>query len=418
MSPGSIKDHSQKRCVVLILDGLGDRPVASLGGLTPLEAALTPNLDRMASRGRFGLVDPVAAGVVPNTHSGVGFMLGLKPEQREQLKRGPIEAAGAGLTLRRGDVAMRANLATVEDRAGRLFITDRRAGRVTADAAAFAPVLADIDLGDRVHAGFLPTDQHRGVLVFRGPGLDANLGDTDPGDAGAPGWLKPCDALSPGASFAAGKVDDFHRVAHERLREHPLNRQRLRQGKPPVSGVIARGAGEVIEPGSVLRDRRISAALVAGCNTVIGLGRVLGLETISQAGFTADAGTDIGGKLVAARAALERFPLVYVHIKAPDLFSHDFQPAGKRDFLQRIDRTLVKFDGCGAALAVTSDHTTDSNTGAHAADPVPALFYDPDAPAGGSARTVKFGETACRDGSMPRLSGPEFLTDIVAYLSS
>ena len=156
MSPVSIKGQAQKRCVVLILDGLGDRPVASLGGLTPLEAASTPNLDRMASRGRFGLVDPVAAGEIPNTHSGVGLMLGLKPEQRGQLKRGPIEAAGAGLTLQRGDMAMRANLATLEDRGGRLYVTDRRAGRVTADAAGFAAVLADIDLGDRIHAdGFI-----------------------------------------------------------------------------------------------------------------------------------------------------------------------------------------------------------------------------------------------------------------------
>jgi 2,3-bisphosphoglycerate-independent phosphoglycerate mutase len=322
------------------------------------------------------------------------------------------------LTLQRGDIAMRANLATLEDRGGRLYVTDRRAGRVTADAAGFAAVLADIDLGDRIHAGFLPTDQHRGVLVFRGPGLDANLGDTDPGDAGAPGWVKPCDALIPGASFTAAKVDEFHRAAHERLSEHPLNRERLRCGKPPVSGVIARGAGQVVDLGSVLREQRISAALVAGCNTVIGLGRVLGLDTISQPGFTADAGTDIGGKLLAARAALERFRLVFIHIKAPDLFSHDHQPSGKRDFLQRIDRALVELDDCGAALAVTSDHTTDSNTGAHAADPVPALFHDPEAPAGGAGRTVNFGETACREGSMPRLSGPDFLSGIVAYLLS
>lgn len=409
---------ARRRCVVLILDGLGDRPVPSLGGLTPLEAATTPRLDRLAAAGRFGQVDPLARGVVPNTHSGVGLMLGLKPEEKGLLQRGPIEAAGAGLTLQAGDIALRANFATLEDRGGRLFVTDRRAGRVTADAAVFAAELAEVDLGDDVSARFRSTDQHRGVLVLSGPGLHAGLGDTDPGDAGAPGWLNPCVATTPAASFTAAKLDHFHRLAHDLLKDHPLNRERAGRSKPPVSGVMVRGAGEAVELGSVLRDHGVSAALVAGCNTVIGLGRTLGLEPIRKPGFTADAKTDIHGKLVAAREALERFPLVYVHVKAPDLFSHDFKPAGKRDFLERFDRALEVLECSGAALAVTSDHTTDSNSGSHSADPVPALFHDPDAAEGDEGRVVKFGETDCRNGNMARRSGPDFLGDILAYLLS
>lgn len=414
---GNTGSLPRRSCVVLILDGLGDRPVPELGERTPLEVARTPNLDRMAGAGGHGLVDPVARGVVPNTHSGVGLMLGLEPGQASELKRGPIEAAGAGVELRPGDVAFRANLATLEDRDGRLFVADRRAGRVTGMSAAFAAELAELDLGDGIRALFRPTDQHRGVLVFRGPGLDAAVSDTDPGDGAAPGPVQECRALVQGACFTAEKVSRFIILANERLVNHPLNAERLRQGKLPVTGVITRGAGAWFKPDSILARQGVRAAMVAGCNTVLGLARNFGVEAIRQEGFTADTDTDVQGKLGAALGALERFPLVYVHIKATDLFSHDFNPGGKRDFIESVDRALDVFEGCGAAFALTADHTTDSNTGAHTADPVPALFYDPAAARPGG-ESINFGETACREGGLPRRTGHRFLLEIASYLES
>ena len=123
-------------------------------------------------------------------------------------------------------------------------------------------------------------------------------------------------------------------------------------------------------------------------------------------------------KLTAARAALERYPLVYVHIKATDLFAHDFQPAGKRDFIERIDRAMHLLEGSGAAIALTADHTTNSNTGAHTEDPVPVFFYTPSGQPGGHRRKINFGETACRRGTMERQTGHEFLLRIADYLDS
>lgn len=414
---GKTHSFSRRSCVVLILDGLGDRPVPELGGQTPLEAAFTPNLDKMAAAGKYGLVDPVAPGVVPNTHSGVGLMLGLNPGQLSELKRGPIEAAGAGVELRPGDVAFRANLATLEDREGQLYVADRRAGRVTGMSAEFAAELAELDLGDGITALFRPTDQHRGVLVLRGPGLDAAVTDTDPGDGAAPGPVHECRALEAGAVFTAEKLSLFLALAYERLSAHPLNAERRQQGKPPVTGVITRGAGAWFKPDSVLERQGVRAAMVAGCNTVLGLARNFGMEAIRQAGFTADTDTDAPGKLGAALEALERYPLVYVHIKATDLYSHDFKPCGKRDFIEGVDRALASFEGCGAVFALTADHTTDSNTGAHTADPVPTLFYDPAAARPGG-ESIKFGETACREGGLPRRTGHQFLLDIASCLDS
>ena len=405
-----------RRCVFLVLDGLGDLPVPALGGMTPLEAADTPRLDRLASAGRYGLVDPIAAGVVPNTHTGVGTLLGLYPRQFDRMSRGPIEAAGAGRRLQPGEIAFRANLATLERRDGRFFVADRRAGRITADSAELAGAPQDIDLGEGVRASFHATDQHRGALVFSGPGLAAAVSDTDPGDRHTPDWLRPCTALEAGSERTAGKVNDYVCATYERLLEHPVNVRRRRQGKRPATAVITRGAGAWAAFDNVLDDRGIDAAVVAGCNTVLGLAGIFGMHAIRRAGFTASVDTDVEGKLAAARDALDGHRLVYVHIKAPDLFSHDFQPEGKKAFIERVDRALAVFEGSDAVLALAADHSTDSNTGAHTPDPVPALIHDPSTSRAG--RAVRFGESACRRGHLPRQTGHEFLLRVLDALQS
>ena len=131
---------SHHKCALLIIDGLGDLPVPELDGKTPLEAAYTPVLDRLASGGLYGLVDPIIPGEIPNTHSGAGMLLGLLPEQAGRLKRGPVEASGAGRVLKAGEIAIRANFATLETRDEALWVTDRRAGRITAGTDELAAV--------------------------------------------------------------------------------------------------------------------------------------------------------------------------------------------------------------------------------------------------------------------------------------
>jgi 2,3-bisphosphoglycerate-independent phosphoglycerate mutase len=412
VAPGA----AARRCVFLILDGLGDLPVAELGGRTPLEAAATPRLDRLAADGRYGLVDPIGAGVIPNTHTGVGMLLGLYPEQAPRLSRGPVEAAGAGRTLEPGEIAFRANLATLERRAGRFWVADRRAGRITEDSAELAASLRDVDLGDGVRAHFVPTDQHRGALVFSGPGLSGAVSDTDPGDRHTPDWLRPCEPRNAAAAFTAAKVETFVAASYEVLRGHPVNARRAARGKLPATAVITRGGGEWAAFDHVLTDRGHGAAVVAGCNTVLGLARMFGMDAQTRRGFTASVDTDVEGKFAMARAALEDHALVYVHVKAPDLFSHDFQPAGKRAFIERLDRALGVFEGSGALLALTADHSTDSNTGAHTADPVPALLHDPRAPRSGDA--LNFGEAACRAGNLPRATGHDFLLRVLDALQA
>lgn len=405
-----------RKCVLLIIDGLGDLPVAELGGRTPLEAARTPLLNQFAAEGLHGLVDPVEPGEIPNTHSGSGMLFGVFPGETQQLKRGPVEASGAGRVLEPGEIAIRANFATFEENGNSMIVADRRAGRINSGTSELTAAVGVVDLGDGVTASLQATDQHRCVLILSGPGLNPEISDTDPGDGEKPRLLQDCRPLLPEAQATADKINRFISYAHTVLRDHPLNVERHKAGKLQANGVLTRGAGEAFSLQNVLASRGVSAAVVAGCNTVRGMARILGFEAISEAGFTATAETDLKAKMAAALSALERNDLAYLHVKAPDLFAHDRQPLAKRDFIERLDDALVELRDAGVMIALTADHTTDSNTGAHTADPVPTLLYCPGNSDGSAAAPVNFGETACRNGNLPRQVSHQFLLDLVSRM--
>jgi len=400
-----------RKCALLIIDGLGDLPIPELGGKTPLEAARTPVMNQLASRGHYGLVDPIIAGEIPNTHSGTGMLLGLPPDQADQLKRGPVEASGAGHVLRNGEIAMRVNFATLEERDDGLYVIDRRAGRITQGTRELAELLTDIDLGDGVRGMFRSTDQHRGVLILSGPGLDEGVGDTDPKDVSLPAHLHPCRPLRAEAELTAEKISRFLEEAHRRLQNHPVNKAREAAGKLPANGLLTRGAGAWFSFGNSLTRRGISATVVAGCNTVRGLGRIFGFGTVFDPRFTAAFDTDLDAKMSAVVAALEDHEMVYLHVKAPDICSHDRQPLAKRDFLERLDEAMKVLLPTGAIITVAADHTTDSNSGFHAADPIPALFCLPGA--SHVEEEINFGESACRNGNMERQTSEQFLLRVI-----
>jgi 2,3-bisphosphoglycerate-independent phosphoglycerate mutase len=325
-----------------------------------------------------------------------------------------VEAAGAGRPLQPGEIAVRANFATLEARPEGLLVRDRRAGRITEGTHELAARLDGLDLGGGVSTTFLPTDQHRGVLILSGPGLDPGISDTDPGDASGPAYLLACEPLVPAAAASAACINAFVAAACERLPGHPINRARLAAGAPPANGVITRGAGAWFKPDNVLARRDLRAVTVAGCTTVRGLSRVLGWENLEEPCFTAALDTDLEGKVATALAALEGHDVVYVHVKGPDIAAHDRMPLAKRDFLERFDRAIAPLVSSGAIVALASDHTTDSNTGAHTADPIPALLFDPDAARDGPP--VRFSEAACREGTLPRMRSAEFLDRVLARL--
>jgi 2,3-bisphosphoglycerate-independent phosphoglycerate mutase len=392
--------------LLIILDGLGDRPCAALGSATPLEAAHTPNMDRLAEQGLCGQMDPLMPGLPVGTHTGMGLLMGLAPSDATRLSRGPVEAAGIGLPMNNGDVVLRSNFATLLE--GKLV--DRRAGRIDEGTEELAKVLADIDLGDGITGSLRPTTQHRGVLHLRGEGLSPQISDTDPGSGKKElGVLRACplDPENTAAARTAAAVNRFVALAGERLSAHEENRRRLEKDLLPANAIITRSAGHLFDPANLVTHMGLSAAVVTGESTVEGLARLFGFDVLREPGFTALPDTDLSRKAELAHEALEDHDLVFLHVKGPDICAHDYDPGGKRDLLARIDQAFEELLRGDWVIGITGDHSTESHFGRHCGDPVPSLLRDPH---GRIDRIDRFGEKYCMEGGLGRLSATAFLS--------
>ncbi len=390
---------------MVILDGLGDRPCAELDGRTPLEAAATPNLDRLARRGLVGLIDLVYPGLAVGTEAGIGVLLGLRPPE-ELIPRGPLEAAGVGLEVAPGDVAFRCNLATVgegEDDPFHLPLLDRRAGRIDEGTAELCATLDGLDLGHGVEARLVPAAQFRVALRLRGPGLSPRVSDVDPGGGAMHLGLRPCHSLDgedTAADHTARLVNRLVARAHALLRDHPVNRARRAAGLPEANCLLPRGAGGAHRSRGLLSRYGVSGAVVSGDATVLGLAGAVELDRVNDPRFTADPTTDLAAKAEVAQQVLADHDLCFLHIKGGDTLSHDRRPEAKRDFLARIDAALAPLFTEERVVVVTGDHTTPCSLGYHAGDPVPALIAGP-----GARRDEidRFGEASCMRGGLGRI---------------
>src|SRR6266852_1594562 len=225
--------------LLLIGDGLGDRPVPELDGLTPLEAARTPTLDGLVREGEAGLMDPVAAGVRGGSDTGHLALLGYDPYQY-YTGRGPFEAMGIGLPVQRGDISFRCNFATVDDN---WIVQDRRAGRITAGTYELARLLNGMQIED-VTCLFKESVAHRAALVFQGPGLGAHVTDVDPhADGERVGEARPTHPDDAESAKTARALNEFVRRSYQILNDAPVNQRRRAEGLPPANIVLPRGIG-------------------------------------------------------------------------------------------------------------------------------------------------------------------------------
>jgi 2,3-bisphosphoglycerate-independent phosphoglycerate mutase len=368
-----------RRLLYLVLDGLGDEPSAGLGGRTPLQAARTPNLDALARGGqvfRLQLADEEGTAA---THIGQFALLGYGPGAGIP-RRGPVEAAATGLELAPGDVALRANLATL-DAAGRIL--DRRAGRIREGAAELCAALDGLDLGEGVTAFARSATEHRAAIVLRGPGLGAAVTDSDPGTlAGGPRPplpVRPRDPSDAAAVRTARKVEAFLAQARPLLAAHPVNREREARGLPPANAILTRQAGVFVPVPSLQARFGVRCTGIAAERTVLGVLRLLGAEAVTRPEFTANTDTALEAKFEAALKLLqEDLEIVLLHIKATDILGHDQRPREKAEYLEQIDAQLeraLEILPEATLVAVASDHSTSSTSGDHILEPVPALLW-------------------------------------------
>ncbi len=388
--------------LLLALDGVGDRPARALGGRTPLEAATTPALDRLAREGATGLADPVAPGVVPDTAAGSLALFGQPPRA---IKRGAVEALGTGFEPQPGDVALRANFATLD---GEGKVIDRRAGRIRQDAPELVATLARLwPAGEEgLEVLVRPSTEHRVALILRGQDLSPAILGSDPGDGapvGPPLDPRPSDLHDQRAIRTAQLLGQFEQRVRHALADHPVNRRRMEEGLPPANTMLTRGAGRFHKLRPLEHaGRPLSHLCIAGDHTIRGLASWLGGDTVTSPEMTANLDTDLDAKFEAVRQGLKSHHLVVLHLKGADIAAHDRRPELKADFLSRVDRRLQRLldDHHGPLrVAVASDHVTLSEAGHHAADPVPVLIWG----SGIEADAVtSFSEAAVAEGSLGR----------------
>ncbi|MGV8176949.1 MAG: 2,3-bisphosphoglycerate-independent phosphoglycerate mutase [Candidatus Bilamarchaeaceae archaeon] len=379
------------KIVLFIMDGLGDLPSPK----TALQKARKPNLDRLAREGISGMMSTLWRGIVPGSDTSHMNLFGYPPE-RYYCGRGPLEALGAGMELRKGDIAFRANFATVDEKWN---IIDRRAGRIPTEKGRVLAKGLDTTI-DGVHFKFIPTVEHRGVLVMRGHGLGAGLDGTDPH---GPGKVLSARGKDENGWKTAEALNKYTKWVYKKLDRHPANED----AKLPANILLVRGAGEYCEVEPVSRKYGVKSACVAGGALYKGVARFVGMDIVSVKGATGDKNTDLKAKGRAVLEALKNHDFVFLHVKATDSFSHDGDLNGKAKFISKVDGELVPMLAkSGAVLVITGDHTTACSRKEHTGYEVPVLVWNKD----GRRDLVKtFDEVSCLSGGLGHIVGCDLM---------
>ena len=371
------------KIVMLVADGLGGLPMQP-GGLTELETAKTPHLDALASLGVQGASIPVKPGIAPGSGPGHLALFGYYP-LKYIIGRGALEATGIGFELQPGDVAIRCNFCTIDDRDR---ITDRRAGRISSqESAPLAISLRKIQIPG-IEIFVEPVKEHRFVVVFRGEGLGGHVADTDPQMTGVKA-LEPV-AQNPQSQKTAEVAKEFLRQAKSILAGHPKANFHTMRGfaaKPQLP--------------SYQEVYGLRAAAIAVYPMYKGLARLVGMDIVGNA-------QSLEEQIDELAANWDRYDFFFLHFKYTDSTGEDGNFSEKVARIEELDSVLGRIQKLNPnVLIVTGDHSTPSYLKSHSWHPVPTLLFSdccrPDPHS-------TFNETTCITGGLGHFEAQYLMT--------
>jgi 2,3-bisphosphoglycerate-independent phosphoglycerate mutase len=379
---------ARTKIVLLVLDGVGGLPRGG-DGKTELEAARTPNLDRLAAQGNLGLADPVAPGITPGSGPGHLGLFGYDPLQY-RIGRGVLEAVGIDLRMTERDLAARGNFCSV-DAAG--LITDRRAGRIPTETCARLAGLLETIRIPGVELVVRPVREHRFVVLFRGDGLEEGLSETDPQQTGQPPL--PVRAEAPRAQAAADVANRFVAEAKRVLAaEHPANM------------VLLRGFSRYPRLPKLTDIYGVRAAVIAVYPMYRGLAKLVGMQAVKTGDTVAD-------EFTALESVHADFDFFFVHVKKTDSAGEDGDFDRKVSIIEEVDAEIPRLLALKPdVLVVTGDHSTPAALKAHSWHPVPVLLSSRWCRPDGAPR---FTERECRTGSIGHVRAAELMPLLMAH---
>ncbi len=403
--------------IILIMDGMGDRPLKELDYQTPLQAANTPNMDEMANKGINGLMDSIAPGIIPGSDTAHISILGYNPYE-VYTGRGPFEASGVGVDVIPGDIAFRCNFSTVDDNG---IVTDRRAGRIREGTDAIVEVLNTMKLEDYpdIEIIFKESTGHRAVLVLRGEGLSDQVSDADPKVEGN----KPKEVVALDDSKEAKKTADILNKlvakSYEMIKDHPVNLERIENKEPPANIIIPRGAGAVpvVEP---INDKyEVNSACIAETGLIMGICRFAGMDIVEMDDVTGGVDTNLDNIVDTIIDQVENTDhnFFLVNIDGADEAGHDGNAQEKLEFIEKVDKVVMSKlkDLEDVYLILTADHSTPISVMNHSGDPVPMIIMGPE------VRTddvCKFSEVDAAKGGLCRIRGSDVMNILMDLMNN
>ena len=427
-----IMDNSDVHLIYVLLDGVGDLPHPDLNGKTPLEAANTPTLDKIANNGVIGEVISVGKGIAPESDIAVFNMLGYKFDHADYAGRGVIEAIGIGVDFKDGDLALRGNFSTLDENE---VIIDRRAGRQIEkeDADGVAKEIEEkIKFSEpNVSVSISPTIGHRVTVRIRNESkkLSSRIANTDPAYSNIGGMgvaktvggnlkIEKCVALEDNedAKTTAKIVNEFSEQTVKILKESQINKNRQEQNKKQLSCILLRDAGNKYPDVVPINERyAMNFSCIVDMPVELGISDVLKMKAFEAGGLT-----DYEEKAKVAAKAMETQNAIYVHLKGPDEFGHDGDAIGKMKNIEEIDqrffKTLVEhIDTSKVAIMISADHSTPCINKGHSDDPVPILVSGDFIKNDGTTRMT---EQQAKKGSIGLLQGAEVITKSLELIKS
>lgn len=383
-------NQNKSKIILLVMDGLGGAPMQT-GGLTELETAKTPNMDRLAKEGTLGQTIPIRPGITPGSGPAHLALFGFDPIHYE-IGRGVLESFGIGVHVAKGDVAARGNFCTLDSNGN---IIDRRAGRIpTEEAVPIVQKLKQIKIPG-VEAEVEVVKEYRFALVLRGANLSPGIHDTDPQATGVPPL--PAQAFDPAAEHTVHLVNQWIKAAHDKLKD-----------EPKANGLTLRGFSTDPNLPNFKNSYNLNAACVAVYPMYKGVSKLVGMDVIN---FTGDKPED---EFAAVSKIWNDYDFFFIHIKKTDSMGEDGNFDGKVGVIESVDQALpILLQLNPDVLIITGDHSTPCLLRSHSWHPVPFLLW---APAASRADDQsQFGERNCAQGGFGTISALDTIPLALAH---